>query len=134
MNRCEWNPEHIVSNYNDEKYCSSCSKKYFLAFTELVNWGKQLRKEGVPRKVGGQTSYMDWWLYECFNRLASPVTGMLYIDTVDMVSLVERNKGEITKSLTRLEEKGMLDLYKNGNKRVYAVYVHESDEVQPITV
>lgn len=134
VKHCEWNSNHLVSSYNDERFCSSCNYRYLNAFTDLTNIGKNLRSRNVPKQLGGQTNYMDFWLYECLNRLASPETGMVYVNLEDLLPLADRGKAEISKSLTRLEEQGKLDLYKGNTNKIHAIYVHEDEETESITV
>lgn len=125
---CSWNPDHIMGSDNTDVMCSSCRKRYSDAVSELAHKNGQMREKGVPRQLGGQKEYLDFWVYECLNRLASPYTGGLHITADDIMPLVDRDTGEIVKSLNRLENEGKVSMERDSKKAMRWVYVYEVDD------
>lgn len=129
---CQWNPDHILGSDNQDIMCTSCRNRYMRSVHDLVQLNKRLRNRGVPQEMGGQVSYMDFWVYEALNRLASPKTSRAYITAEEMVPIVDRGTSEISKSLNRLEANGKVSLHRDNKRGVRFIEVYE--DLDPISV
>lgn len=98
------------------------------AFADVEQMNIDFREKGIPKEIGSNERYLDWFLYEALNRLASPSTGVVYCDVEELIPLIGRGTTTVADCLKRLQSQGKIKMNRDGRRRLQSITVHESEE------